>query len=174
MTIENYEQHVAKGLAGPGTSTCHPSAFDCVSDRHSVSTDTYTAFNDFFESPDPNQPTYRELQRRLYRELGCSSLRGVSYKSVRDAEGFADLLGRYRQGGRRVGIWTGPDHLVGLRPATTGETCRLVGLVPPDTPDEPMLPEDIFYEYLEIDRRRGGDNWDNVMSISAEPRERFA
>ena len=171
MTLESFRQKVKKGVTGQDSPTCLPAAVDAVSDRYSLSGETYDHYAaEYFEQQVHGESTRRTRTeiRRVLEEAGGSSEKGISEKRIRTPEQLEQALAKALQGGRRVIALIDDNHVVGLRPVRDG--WRMVGTHTPVESDTPLRPGELF-SHLHRPARRRGKVQPNFISFNSEPKK---
>ncbi len=171
MTLESFRQKVKGGITGQDSPTCFPAAVDAISNRHSLSGETYDHYAaEYFEQQVHGESTRRTRTeiRRMLEEAGGSSEKGISEKRVRTPEQLEQELTKAQQGGRRVIALTDDNHVVGLRPVRDG--WRMVGTHTPVESDKPLRPKELF-PHLHQPARWKGKAQPNLISLNAEPKK---
>jgi len=172
MSIANYRERLADGVAGSSTSTCFVAAVDCVSPKHGISADAYRHYTKVCpEDPTAgvNYRAVRTARRRVLEEAGVGSFRAVSATRVKTEEDAKRVLDNAREGARRVIVYTGPDHVVGLRPANGG--WRMVGTSTPVSSFRVLTSEEVFPYLAQNNARDRGKPVANVVTLSPERRK---
>ncbi|HCQ31596.1 TPA: hypothetical protein DIU27_04415 [Candidatus Collierbacteria bacterium] len=145
MSLSNWQEMVKKGIAGEETVTCFVAALDCLLDHIDIPFKVYAEYTNAFlcESFFGED---RRLERTIYRyvlnySLGSCSLKNISVKRASNPEALRDVIKRAYQGRRHIIIYTGINHVVGLKPINPNIWAMVGNSIPTD---EQLYIEEIF------------------------------
>lgn len=160
--------------------TCFAAAAQGISDTHTISDETYSAYEaalleQILEGS--NAKRTREILRTVLRDAGGSSYEGFSRKRARSLEETVKILENARQGGRRVIIYTEERHVVGLRAVSGG--WRMVGVRTPVDSQTVLTSAEVFEHlfipsYIGSDKKRrfAGKLPCNILTLNPERKQK--
>lgn len=174
MSEQSYQHHLAIGLTGPQTLTCHPASFDRISSRHAISHSTYELYEGMMQTFHRDlsnrvsafnwgrQQANNRYRHQLCRDLGVTSQ--IAEVHTFTAPDFDATLARFTLVQRRIGVVLNLEsmlHMVGLIPAAANHYYVRSTSSPFD--ENEAVSSAAIFSYLDHTNRTG-----NIMALPAE------
>jgi len=151
MSILNWEFMEEIGIAGRWSPTCLVAALDCQI-KHDIPYYVYAKYKQAYIYQchyGPNKQNTKNAYHMVLKAVtGSTSNKNFIGKMAKSPEQTAKILNNAKQGGKKIIIWVGPTHVVGL--CYTRNGWKMVGN---DLPCIEELSAEGVFRYLHKARR---------------------
>ena len=188
MSERSYQRNLELQVTGRHTDTCLLAAYDRISKRHEISTETYITYNelayDQYEASQANpglinntlRQRYADMRVRFRKELGVETSKNIVETRVDTPEYLRQALSHLAIGGFRTAVYLELEGLHAVGVIQVDDEHYDIKSTKSPFPDEPVTVDDIYGKLDRYQRTRRRPNARktqkavNIVALPPEPR----